>query len=148
MFVGCLRFAHDGLWWTNLNEYTLDMTNTSIRLYISSIALVFLCLLNICVTLGFFVTSVGIIEIHKSSFTLPFSLLFFHVCWAFLLHWVFANNVGFSKTMAPPLQVSKHFKFKLFFNVEPNPSIKSMAHVGSNSTKEFLIAFLKALESE
>jgi hypothetical protein len=50
-----------------------------------------------------------------------------------MLHWGFANNVGFSKAMAPPLQVPNHFKFKLFFNVEPNPSTESMAHVGSNS---------------
>ncbi len=35
--------------------------------------------------------------------------------------------------MAPPLQVLKHFKFKLCFNVKPNPNIESMAHVGSNS---------------
>jgi hypothetical protein len=50
-----------------------------------------------------------------------------------VLHWGSTNNVGFSKAMAPPLQVSKHFRFKLFFNVEPNLSIQSMAHVGSNS---------------
>lgn len=29
--------------------------------------------------------------------------------------------------------MSKHFKFKLFFNVKPDPSAKSMAHVGSSS---------------
>jgi hypothetical protein len=46
--------------------------------------------------------------------------------------------------MAPPLQASKHFKFKLFFNVEPNPSIESMAHVGSSSCQG---AFNNILES-
>jgi hypothetical protein len=50
-----------------------------------------------------------------------------------MLNWGSTNNVGFNRTMALPLQVLKHFKFKLFFNVEPNPSIKLMAHVGSNS---------------
>ncbi len=35
--------------------------------------------------------------------------------------------------MAPPLHVPKHFKFKLFFSVEPNPNIEPMAHVGSSS---------------
>ncbi len=80
VFVGCLRFAHNGLWWTNLNEYTLDMTNISIKFYTSSIALVFVCLLNICVALGFFMTSVRTVEILQSSFTLPLSHWFFHVC--------------------------------------------------------------------
>ncbi len=41
MFIRHLRFVCNGLWWTNLNEYALDMTNTSFKLYISSIALVF-----------------------------------------------------------------------------------------------------------
>jgi len=40
--------------------------------------------------------------------------------------------------------VLKHFKFKLFFNVEPNPNIESMAHVGSNSCQG---AFSSILES-
>jgi hypothetical protein len=38
--------------------------------------------------------------------------------------------------MGLPLQVLKHFKFTLFFNVEPNPSTKLMAHVGSNSSQK------------
>jgi hypothetical protein len=94
------------------------------------------------------VTNVQTIEILQSSFTFLLSILFFHVCGTFLLHWGSTNNVGFSKAMAPLLQVPKHFKFKLFFNVESNPSIESMADLGSNSTKEFLVAFLKALKSE
>jgi hypothetical protein len=49
------------------------------------------------------------------------------------LHWGSINNVGFNTTIAPPLQVLKHFKFKLFFNVEPNLSIESMTPVGSSS---------------
>jgi len=35
--------------------------------------------------------------------------------------------------MAPPFQVLKHFKFKLFFSAEPNPSIEPMAHIGFRS---------------
>ncbi len=41
LFIGHLKFARNGLWWTNLNEYALDMTNTSIKLYTSSIILGF-----------------------------------------------------------------------------------------------------------
>jgi hypothetical protein len=133
VFVGHLRFVHNGLLWTNLNEYTLDKTNTSIRIYISFIVVVFLCLLNICVALGFFVISVKIIKKLQSRFTLPFTLLFFHVCWMSLLNWSSINNVRFGRTMGPSFQVLKHSKFKLFFNVEPNPSTKLMAHVGSSS---------------
>ncbi len=121
------------------------MINTSIRLYTYSIILVFLCLLNICVALGFFVISVRIVEILQSSFTLPLSLLFFHVCWVFLLHWGFANNVWVSKAMVPPLQALKHFKFKLFFNVELNHSIESMAHVGSNSYQGVFSSILESI---
>jgi len=62
-----------------------------------------------------------------------------------MLHWGFANNVGFSKAMVPPLQVPKHFKFKLFFNVEPNPSTKSMAHVGSNSCQGVFSSIPKSI---
>jgi hypothetical protein len=54
----------------------------------------------------------------------------------FLLNWGSSNNVRFSRTMAPPLQMLKHFKFELFFNVEPNPRIKLMAHVGSSSCQK------------
>jgi hypothetical protein len=38
--------------------------------------------------------------------------------------------------MAPPIQVLKHFKFKLFFNVEPNPNTKLMDHVGPSSCQK------------
>ncbi len=41
VFIGHLKFAHNGLWWMNLNEYALDKTNTSIMLYTSFIALIF-----------------------------------------------------------------------------------------------------------
>ncbi len=48
VFVGHLRSARNGLLWTNLNEYTLDMTNTSIRLYTSFIALFFVFVEHLC----------------------------------------------------------------------------------------------------
>jgi hypothetical protein len=49
--------------------------------------------------------------------------------------------------MALPLQVLKHFKFKLFFNVEPNPSIESMAMLDIAPAKELLITLLEASKS-
>ncbi len=48
MFIGCLRFMHNGLWWTNLNEYALNMTNTLIRLYTSFITLVSMFVEHLC----------------------------------------------------------------------------------------------------
>jgi len=40
--------------------------------------------------------------------------------------------MGFPKAMAP-FQVLKNFKFKLFFNGEPNATSDSLPHVASNA---------------
>ncbi len=41
VFIRHLRFACNGLWWTKLNEYASDMTNTLIKFYTSFITFFF-----------------------------------------------------------------------------------------------------------
>jgi hypothetical protein len=44
--------------------------------------------------------------------------------------------------------VLKHVKFKFFFSVEPNPSIKSMAHVGFNSFQKASSSTFESIKVE
>jgi hypothetical protein len=142
MFIGRLRFTHNGLWWTNLNEYALDMINT-IRLYTSFITIVFVCLFDICVALGFFAINVKIVKRFQSSFRPLFSLLFFHVCWMFLLHWGFVNSVGFSKVIALPLKWWNISSLSCFLVLSQILALNQWPMLDPTPTKELLVALLK-----